>query len=84
MKENYTKPMLSVELFSLTQTVARDCSSTGLPTDQLTLGDPATCYWDLGGGMKIFVANSQCTIDGENMGYGCYHNPSEGNYVFRS
>ena len=83
MKANYTKPMLAVEFFSLTQTVARDCGGS-IPKDQLNFGDPNQCAWDLGGGMTVFTVPPNCKINGENMGYGCYNKPSEGNYVFRS
>lgn len=84
MKAKYTKPLLAVEMFSLTQSVARDCGETSIPKDQLNLNDPNNCAWDLGGGMTVFIPGPNCVIDGENMGYGCYNNPSEGNYIFRS
>ena len=83
MKAIYSKPMLTAEMFSATQPVTRDCGDT-IPKSQLNQADPAACVWDLGGGAKVFVAQSNCNIDGEKMGYGCYNNPSEGNYVFRS
>lgn len=82
MKRNYTKPMLTVELFSLTQSVARDCGTT-IPKDQFNHSNPNTCAWDIAG-TTIFIAGSHCMIDGENMGYGCYNNPGEGNYIFHS
>jgi len=83
MKNNYTKPLLGVELFSFAQSVTRDCGGS-IPKDQLNFSDPSKCVWDLGGGTTVFIAGSNCIIDGENMGYGCYNNPSEGNYIFRS
>ena len=83
MKASYTKPLLAVEMFSLTQTAARDCADS-IPKDQVNLSDIATCAWDLGGGTTVFVAGSTCVLDGEQMGFACYNNPSEGNYVFRS
>ena len=83
MKTQYTKPLLGVETFSLSQTAARDCADS-IPKDQLTFGDIANCVWDLGGGMTVFIAGSTCILDGENMGIGCYNNPSEGSYIFRS
>ena len=84
MKATYTKPVLAVELFSLTQTIARDCAEMGIPKDRLNLNDPYTCAWDMGGGMTVFVGDVNCVLDGQDMGYGCYNNPSEGSYVFRS
>lgn len=84
MKAKYTKPMLVLEVFSATQSIARDCSATSIPKDQLNMSDPTNCVWDLGGGMTVFIPGSNCILDGESMGYGCYNNPSEGNYIFRS
>ena len=83
MKANYTKPMLAVEMFSLTQSSARDCADN-IPKEQFTFSDPGKCAWDLGGGFTVFVEEKVCNINGEQMGYGCYNNPSEGNYIFRS
>lgn len=83
MKGNYTKPMLVMEPLMLAQSVARDCN-TSIPKDQLTFNDPGTCVWNLGGGTTVFIAGSTCVLDGENMGVGCYNNPGEGNYIFRS
>ena len=83
MKGNYIKPVFAVELFSMTQSVTRDCSDA-IPKDQLNFNDPGSCVWDLGGGTTVFIAEANCTIDGESMGFSCYNNPSEGNYIFRS
>ena len=83
MKATYTKPLLAIETFSLTQTITRDCTAD-LPSDRFNGGDPATCVWDLGGGVTVFVAGTNCMIDGESAGYGCYNAPSEENYIFRS
>ena len=83
MKAQYKKPLLVLEIFSPSQAVARDCGDT-LPKEQLTMSDPHTCVWDLGGGMSVFVAGSACILDGESMGFACYNNPTEDNYIFRS
>lgn len=83
MKNKYVKPTLSVEMFSLTQAIARDCGDS-IPKSQLTLNDAQTCTWNLGGGNTVFIANQHCTIDGTTMEYVCYNNPSEGNFIFRS
>ena len=45
---------------------------------------PAAVSGDLGGGTTVFVAGTNCMLDGEAMGFACYNNPSEGNYIFRS
>ena len=83
MKANYSKPLLAIELFSTSQSTSRDCAGS-IPKEQLNFNDPAKCVWDLGGGMTVFISGTNCIIDGEGMGYGCYNNPSEGNYIFRS
>ena len=82
MKAAYKKPLLAVEVFSLTQSVARDCADS-IPKEQLNFNEPGTCVWDLGGGTTVFVVGS-CTIDGSTMGFSCYNNPAEGQYIFRS
>lgn len=82
MKANYTKPLLAVEVFSLAQSTARDCADN-IPKEQFNFNDPGTCAWDLGG-ITIFVDPPTCDINGEQMGYGCYNNPSDGQYIFRS
>ncbi|MBO5867515.1 MAG: hypothetical protein J6Q54_01245 [Oscillospiraceae bacterium] len=83
MKANYTKPLLTVEMFSAAQSSARDCADS-IPKDRVNLNDVATCAWDLGGGFSVFVVGAACTMDGENMGFACYNNPTEENYIFRS
>ena len=82
MKAPYKKPLLEVEVFSLTQSVALDCADN-IPKERLNFNDPGQCVWDLGGGTTVFVAGS-CTIDASTMGIYCYNNPSEGQYIFRS
>lgn len=83
MKSKYVKPTLAVEMFSLTQSIARDCGGS-FPQSQLTANDAHNCKWDLGGGASVFIVNQHCTIDGTTMEYVCYNNPSEGNQIFRS
>ena len=83
MKARYTKPLLEVEVFSLAQSIARDCGETSIPKDQLTFGEPGKCVWDLGGGFTVFTG-THCTIDGSTMGFECYNNPTDEFRVFRS
>ena len=82
MKAIYSKPLLAVEMFSMVQDAARDCSDS-IPKEQLTYSDIASCVWDLGG-TTVFIDQPRCDINGEQMGIACYNNPSEGNYIFRS
>ena len=83
MKSKYVKPTMAVEMFSLTQAIARDCGDS-FPQSQLTLADAHTCEWNLGGGYTVFIEKPRCAMDGTTMEYVCYNNPSEGNYIFRS
>ena len=83
MKANYIKPLLAVEMFSSTQSVVRDCADS-IPYGKMTQSNPSDCFWDLGGGSKVFIVGENCTIDGTNMTVACYNNPNEGNYVFHS
>ena len=83
MKAIYAKPMLTVEYFAPTQSMTRDCSDS-IPDSQVTLNDISTCVWELGGGTTVFISKPACDINGDQMGYVCYNNPSEGNYIFRS
>ena len=84
MKRKYEKPLFGVEIFSLTQSIARDCGGSGALGDGANAVDPGDCIWELGDGVSIFVAMANCTLDGEGGEWGCYNNPNEGNYVFRS
>lgn len=84
MKANYTKPMLAVEMFSLTQSVTRDCLDS-IPDNRVNFNDPYGCGWDVGGGRIFFVeGGNACNTNGEGMNGVCYNNPSEGHYIFRS
>ena len=83
MKKNYTKPLLTIEMFSMTQTTARDCADN-LIKDNLTLADITNCGYDIEGTIVFLEGGKACTLDGELIGFACYHNPDEGNYIFRS
>jgi hypothetical protein len=83
MKSNYKKPLLVVEPMMLNQAIARDCGCS-IPKEQLNFGEPGICVWNLGDYTTVFIEGTNCELDGEVMGYGCYNNPSEGNYIFRS
>ena len=84
MKARYTKPLLEVEMFSLAQSIAQDCTATNIPKSQLTLNTRGSCTWDLGGGQHVFGASAPCTMDGEAMQFACYNNPTDEMRVFRS
>lgn len=83
MKNKYVKPALVVEIFPMIQTTARDCCDS-IPQEQVNFNDISSCVWDLGGEMKLFTLDGDCTLDGEKSGIVCYNNPGEGFYIFRS
>ena len=82
MRENYTKPLLTIEMFSVTQTTARDCSDN-ISTGMLNHNDAANCGYDFNGTI-VFLTPEPCELNGEALGFACYNNPSEGNYIFSS
>lgn len=84
MKAPYTKPLLAIELFSSSQSTAKDCMDS-IPKDRVNFNDPNKCGWDVGGGLIFFLeGGTACTMNGEGMTGACYNNPGEGNYIFRS
>ena len=83
MKKLYSKPLLGVEMFTMVQNIARDCSDS-IPKEQLTNNSLPNCVWDLGDGTTVFVGDQTCTFDGEQMGIVCYNNPTEDNLIFKS
>ncbi len=84
MKSEYTKPLLAIEVFSVTQAGAKDCSDTVIPGATLTLADPGACGLELPNGKILYTVGPNCNHDGESSGIVCYNNPNEGSYIFRS
>lgn len=89
MKQVYTKPVLMVETFTLTQTIATKCGAA----HDSTLGTPthyskSTCGWDMGGNVVIWTTEvSSCVIkeDKDIMINGvCYNNPDGNSSIFGS
>ena len=100
MKEQYVKPLIVFEDFSLTQTIARNCGDTHTGTlGQSTHADEFTCTWDLGGVTLFFTEPKE---EGDPYPYGtcddgpdgpdddyevdalCYNNPDGGKEIFSS
>ena len=92
MKQVYKKPVLIMESFTMTQSIAHNCGQT-LDFQQATLKYKSTCGWNTGidgdgnGSIDVlFVNGNTCnrTI-GENDFPGvCYNNPNGGFNVFNS
>ena len=85
MKKQYEKPMVHMEHFSLSQSVATACgvshdSTLGHPT----YADPFTCGWDSGLGItwvKEGICNDFAGPD-DSIEIGCYNNPNGGTSIF--
>lgn len=88
MKQNYIKPMIVIERFGLTQSVATGCGAAA----SNTLGNPtqwskSSCAWEVGG-LLIFLDTMNVCADfkvkeDEEVFGACYNNP-EGSMIFSS
>ena len=84
MKTPYSTPLFVVESFEMTQSIAKDCG-TDIPVDNITTRSPLDCAWKLGMGNNVFLnGNANCNLDGENMGFACYNNPTALTTAFHS
>ena len=89
MKEQYVKPGILFESFSLTQTIARDCGDTHTGTlGESTHYNETTCCWDLGGFTIFFPDHCDDGPDSPDDEYEieafCYNNPEGGREIFSS
>ncbi len=89
MKEQYTKPLIFFESFSLAQTIARNCGDT----HDSTIGESNhynenTCEWDVGGFTVFFIDRCEDGPDSPEDDYeingSCYNNPDGGQEIFSS
>lgn len=88
MKKAYQKPRISVEKFTLSQTVAQSCGyvsggSSGFPAH----ADKHTCGWNDGYGDVYWLESPACgEVVGEDFSNGeyCYNNPNGGVSIFAS
>jgi len=89
MRKEYVKPGISVELFSLAQSIAAACEGFQHDTG---LGEPAhydktTCGWAMGD-FIVFVDAKICTDaqigEDEDFNGLCYNNPDGGTTIFGS
>ncbi|MBE5956523.1 MAG: hypothetical protein E7253_08725 [Lachnospiraceae bacterium] len=87
MKKEYTKPVIILENFSMTQSIAHNCGEA-LDFDLATLKYKSTCGWDDGSGNIIFTSsNSGCAFPDDTDSpedLVCYNNPSGGYNIFNS
>lgn len=91
MKNKYTKPVLMMEDFTLSQSIAHNCGKN-LNWNQATLKYKSTCGWSTGSDLNmdgepdvIFTGGVCKPVIGENDFEGvCYNNPGNGLNVFNS
>lgn len=86
MKNQYMKPVLLIESFTLSQSIAAGCGQN-LDFSQATSQDVNTCVWQTGfPNENVFVkgVNENCNISDEEFDGVCYHNPEGGFNVFSS
>ena len=82
MKRAYEKPVLYIERFTLSQTIAQNCGDN-LDFSMAKHSTKETCGWQVGG-FVIFMDQSVCTLRVDNMGGVCYNAPAGGYNVFSS
>lgn len=86
MKNQYVKPVLVIENFTLSQSIAYNCGEN-LNWNQATTKDVNSCGWETGfPGEVVFVksVNQNCNISDEEFDGVCYNNPDAGINVFSS
>lgn len=86
MKKIYKKPNISIELFSLTQNIARNCGVPHVGNDYGVhqFGDENSCCWYDYVDRIWFIENSICDVSPEDSSLICYNNPNNDTVVFAS
>lgn len=83
MKKAYEKPLLYIERFTLTQTIAHNCGEN-LDFTMGTYATKETCGWDVGGIIIFMEGNPGCLFPTKEFGGVCYNAPGGGYNVFNS
>ena len=82
MKKAYTKPVMIVERFTLSQTIAHNCGKN-LDFSMATLASKSSCGWDIGG-LIFFMDPTACTMCTEEFDGVCHNAPEGGYNIFNS
>lgn len=82
MKKSYEKPVLYIERFTLTQTIAHNCGEN-LNIGTATMTTKETCGWDVGP-YEIFMDAQICDRPTKHFDGVCYNAPAGGYNVFNS
>lgn len=83
MKKTYVKPCITVEYFTLSQSIASSCTCTGVTNH----GAPSSCHWQLASGDLIWTSAPNCDDQyNEDFEFGgiCYNAPSGSQSIFAS
>ena len=86
MKQNYVKPTIMIERFSLCQNIAADCTA-GTEWGSAALADKYSCGWATPGGDVFWLPDSSCTepLGPDDVVEGvCYNNSEGGLTIFGS
>ena len=89
MKKVYTKPVLVMDDFTLSQSIAHNCGHN-LYFNQATLKYKGSCGWDPapnnGTDMDVYFMDGQnvCKLPTLDVEGACYNNPECGCYIFNS
>lgn len=90
MKAKYTKPVLVMEHFTLSQSIAHNCGDL-LEWDDATMKSKRDCGWKTGFDIDadgkediLFVSSDVCSYISEDFAGICYNNPEGGFNVFNS
>lgn len=87
MKKAYKKPLLIVERFALSQTIAAGCGKRPLDYGVPALSTQYVCGWDLTWGagiVVIFETLDKCNKATEYYEFACYNAPEGGYQIFQS
>lgn len=82
MKRTYEKPVLNIERFVLSQTIAHNCGDN-LDFSMATTKTIESCGWDIGGTV-IFMYDGICDFQTDAFDDLCYNAPEGGVNVFNS
>lgn len=87
MKQNYVKPTIMIERFSLCQNIASDCTA-GTEWGSAAHADKYSCGWYNPSGEILWLIDSNVCNDhygpNDDVGGLCYNNPNGGLTIFGS
>lgn len=83
MKKAYEKPLLYIERFTLTQTIAHNCGEN-LDFGMANYATKETCGWNASPGYEIFMDPTICDFPTKDFVGVCYNAPEGGYNVFNS